>query len=104
MCSVDELSKLVNVSDTTVYRDLISLKNTGFILKVHGGAIWAEDNIESDNKVEHRINVRLRKEVEEKAEIGKKAAQLIGDETSIFLDHHRHVFILPELPNENINI
>jgi DeoR family fructose operon transcriptional repressor len=87
MCSVNELSKFLNVSDTTVHRDLITLKNTGFILKVHGGAVWVEDNIETNNKLEHRINVRLRREVEEKEEIAKKAAQLINDETSIFLDH-----------------
>ena len=100
MCSIDELSKLLNVSDTTVYRDLISLKNTGFILKVHGGAIWVEDNIESNNKVEHRINVRLRREVEEKAEIGKKAAQFISDETSIFLDHSSTcIYLAKELAN-----
>jgi DeoR family fructose operon transcriptional repressor len=87
MCSVNELSKFLNVSDTTIHRDLITLRNTGFILKVHGGAIWVEDNIETNNKVEHRINVRLRREVEEKEEIAKKAAQLINDETSVFLDH-----------------
>lgn len=100
MCSVNELSKFLNVSDTTVHRDLITLKNTGFILKVHGGAIWVEDNIETNNKVEHRINVRLRREIEEKAEIGKKAAQLIGDETSIFLDHSSTcVYLAKELAN-----
>ncbi len=87
MCSVNELSKLVDVSDTTIHRDLITLRNTGFVLKVHGGAVWVEDNIETNNKVEHRVNVRLRKEVEEKEEIAKKAAQLISDETSVFLDH-----------------
>lgn len=87
MCSVSELSKFLNVSDTTIHRDLITLKNTGFILKVHGGAVWVEGNIETNNKVEHRINIRLRKEVEEKEEIAKKAAQLVNDETSIFLDH-----------------
>jgi DeoR family fructose operon transcriptional repressor len=87
MCSVNELRKFLNVSDTTVHRDLITLKNTGFILKVHGGAVWVEDNIETNNKVEDRINVRLKREVEEKEEIAKKAAQLINDETSVFLDH-----------------
>lgn len=87
MCSVNELSKFLNVSDTTVHRDLITLKSTGFILKVHGGAVWVEDNVETNNKVEHRINIRLRREVEEKEEIAKKAAQLVNDETSVFLDH-----------------
>ncbi len=98
MCSVNELSKLVDVSDTTIHRDLITLRNTGFVLKVHGGAVWVEDNIETNNKVEHRINVRLRKEVEEKEEIAKKAAQLISDETSVFLDHSSTcIFLAREL-------
>jgi len=86
-CSVNELSKLLNVSDTTIYRDLINLKDTRFVSKVHGGAVWVEESVENNNKVEHRINVRLRREVEEKQEIAKKALQFIGDETSIFLDH-----------------
>ena len=102
MCSVSELSKFLNVSDTTIYRDLIHLKNTGFVLKVHGGAIWVEENNESNGKVEHRINVRLGKEVEEKREIARKAAQLISDETSIFLDHSSTcIYLAKELASRN---
>lgn len=87
MCSVIELSKLLNVSEITIHRDLLNLENEGFVSKVHGGAILAKNTDESINKVDQSINVRLGRNMEEKKEIAKKALKLISDETSIFLDH-----------------
>lgn len=87
MCSVMELSKLLNVSDITIHRDLLNLEDHGFIAKVHGGAVLAKNTNESINKVDQSINVRLGRNVEEKKEIAKKALHLINDEICIFLDH-----------------
>jgi|GEM_PF-332959 len=85
MCSVIELSKLLNVSEITIHRDLLNLENNGLIAKVHGGAILTKDG--NINKIGMSINLRLVRDVEEKKEIARKALQLIRDETSIFLDH-----------------
>jgi DeoR/GlpR family transcriptional regulator of sugar metabolism len=87
MCSVIELSKLLNVSEITIHRDLLNLEKDGFVTKVHGGAFLAKNTDESINKVDQSINVRLGRNVDEKREIAKKALCLIKDEISIFLDH-----------------
>lgn len=80
--SISELSSLFNVSPVTIHRDLIELEKEGSVSKIHGGAMLVENN-----KMEPRINVRLKRNLGEKKEIAEKAVRLINDETSIFLDH-----------------
>lgn len=95
--SVSELSNLFSVSPVTIHRDLIALEKEGDVSKIHGGAMIVEKN-----KVEPRINVRLKKNREEKKEIAKKAARLVKDETSIFLDHSSTcIYLSREISSKN---
>ena len=95
--SVSELSSLFNVSPVTIHRDLIALEKEGDVLKIHGGATLVEKN-----KLEPRINVRLKRNREEKKEIAKKAARLVKDETSIFLDHSSTcIYLSREISSKN---
>src|SRR5512141_2018704 len=80
--SVSELSNLFHVSPVTIHRDLIELEKSGSVSKIHGGAMLVENG-----KLEPRVNVRLKRNMDEKREIARKAVKLIHDETSIFLDH-----------------
>jgi DeoR/GlpR family transcriptional regulator of sugar metabolism len=89
--SISELSKLFHVSPVTIHRDLIELEKAGSVSKIHGGAMLVENG-----KVEPRVNVRLKRNMEEKREIARKAVKLIHDETSIFLDHSSTCFYLAE--------
>lgn len=86
-CTVTELSKLLGVSGITIHRDLANLESSGNIRRVHGGATIADPPPGGDPKGEHRVNIRLGMQVEEKMAIARRAVQLIRDETSIFIDH-----------------
>jgi DeoR/GlpR family transcriptional regulator of sugar metabolism len=95
--SISELSNLFNVSEVTIHRDLKELEKARYISKVHGGAILVEND-----KAEARMNVRLKRNMEEKREIAEKSIRLIDDDTSIFLDQSSTCFYLAkELSKRN---
>jgi DeoR/GlpR family transcriptional regulator of sugar metabolism len=77
---VSELSKLLDVSEATVRRDLDKLDGKSQIQRIHGGAILIE-------KSDPEPPVILRKTLmsDEKERIGKAAANLINEHETIFL-------------------
>ena len=78
---VNEVSKILNVTEETIRRDLDTLNEKRLLKRTHGGAISIEDN-----KSELSFNVRKEKNIEEKITIAKKAASLINNGDTIFLD------------------
>lgn len=77
---VSELSKLLEVSEATIRRDLDNLHEKGQILRVHGGAVKNEIS-------EPELPVILRKAemADEKKRIGKAMANLINENETVFL-------------------
>ncbi len=68
-------------SESTIRRDLSTLEEAGFLIRVHGGAkrnysVSAEDRMED----------KTSKNVRDKQRIAEKAAQLVSDQDIIFLD------------------
>lgn len=99
-CTVRELSQLLGVSEITINRDLVRLEDDGGIQRVHGGATFVGSNRIEESKAEHRVQIRLGMHVEEKMAIARKAAQLIRDETSIFIDHSSSsIYLAREIMN-----
>jgi DeoR/GlpR family transcriptional regulator of sugar metabolism len=97
---VKELSRLLRVSEITVNRDLALLENDGIIRRVHGGATIIESARGEELKAEHRVQIRMGMQVEEKMAIAKTAVQLIRDETSIFIDHSSSsIYLAREIMN-----
>jgi len=78
--TVAELMNGLDVSDETVRRDLKDLEAQGLLRRIHGGAIGVAP-IRDDP-----ISQRAQKNAKEKVSIALKAAELISDHTSIFLD------------------
>lgn len=78
---VSEISKLFNVSEETIRRDLESLENEGVLERNYGGAIIVENNVPV-----HPLSVRYCENINEKKLIGKKAAELIRDGDIIIFD------------------
>ncbi len=74
------LSNLANTSESTVRRDLKQLEKNGLVKIEHGGATYI------GNHLELTMPLRYKKNIEEKDEIGKKAASLIRDNDCIFID------------------
>ena len=84
---VDELAKLFNISESTIRRDLIELSKQNKLIKVHGGATATNyaGNITFD-RVDKDYFFRENLEKEKKELIARKAASLIKDGASVYLD------------------
>lgn len=74
---VTRLSELLNVSQVTIRKDLIVLEQSGMLIREHG---YATLNNSDD------INKRLAYHFEQKMQIVKKAAQLVEDGETIFIE------------------
>lgn len=79
--SVIDLAQRLNVSEMTIRRDLVDLEKEGQIRRTHGGAVSARGR-----SFEPALILRESQHKEEKALIGKMAAELIADGDSIALD------------------
>ncbi len=80
--SVSALSRLFNVSEITIRRDLKQLQDEGFLEKVHGGAIAKELKEEY-----HPIYLEdIKKNKDKKEKIAKEASKLISDGDSIIIE------------------
>lgn len=71
------LSTLLNVSQVTIRKDLIALEQSGMLVREHG---YATLNNSDD------INKRLAFHFEQKMQIVKRAAQLVEDGETIFIE------------------
>lgn len=78
---VKELSKLCNVTEDCIRKDLTYLENQGQLKKIYGGAI--KNRITTHN---FQISDRVDKNTETKRIIARKALSLINDGDTIFLD------------------
>lgn len=78
--SVAELSDVFDVSEVTIRHDLEALSQRGLILRTRGGAIA------TNAQPEFSFDVRLQQRSQEKARIGRRAAELVSPGDIIFLD------------------
>lgn len=79
--SLDELAELVDVSVSTIRRDLDALEQTGGVRRTHGGARLASPRSE-----EWVFTARNTHQVEEKEAIGRAAAALLASGQTVILD------------------
>lgn len=78
---VPELAKQFDVTTETIRSDLEKLEKQGVLVRTYGGATLVESR-EADMEIHKRDTVNF----EGKQSIGIKAAELIGDGETIFLD------------------
>ncbi len=81
--TVAEVRDLLNISESTVRRDIIVLDREGKLTKVFGGAVKAEHKVTA-----HEYTVAQKEDInrEEKRKIAKYAASLILPEDFVYLD------------------
>ncbi|NLI24367.1 MAG: DeoR/GlpR transcriptional regulator [Bacteroidales bacterium] len=79
---VHELSKVFNVSEVTVRNDLEQLEKKHLLLRIRGGAIKTDGGVGIDIHLSDKDKLHY----QEKARIGKRAAELIKDHDTIILD------------------
>jgi len=75
-----DLVQALGVTDETIRRDLARLAEQGLVRRAHGGALAVRPSDETDTAF------RLREHAVEKAAIGRRAAELVKDGSSIILD------------------
>ncbi|MFZ2372020.1 MAG: DeoR/GlpR family DNA-binding transcription regulator, partial [Trichococcus flocculiformis] len=68
-------------SESTIRRDLSTLEEAGFLIRIHGGAKRSY-NVSAEDRMEDKTS----KNVRDKQRIAEKAAQLVSDQDIIFLD------------------
>lgn len=87
--TIQDDARSLGVSVVTLHRDLEELATEGMVRKVRGGAIFT-----GKSSIETHFDIRLRVNVSEKEEIARKAAAVVADDTSIFLDHSSTAYFL----------
>jgi DeoR/GlpR family transcriptional regulator of sugar metabolism len=79
--ALDELAQVINVSESTLRRDLDHLARQGVLKRTHGGAIFTGDGVALP-----ALEERSASQLEEKREIARAAAARIRDGEAILLD------------------
>lgn len=90
--SLPQLAESLSVSESTVRRDLDKLRQSGEIFRTHGGAYATN----SDDVSFPFFDSNLSKNVMEKKNIAKKAAELIESGQSILLDGGTTTYLLAQ--------
>lgn len=79
--TVSDLSQLLNVSESTIRRDLSLLEKRGLVKRTHGGAVPAAGTAFEPSFIQKEIEF-----IKEKESIGRKAAEMIEEGETIILD------------------
>ncbi|NHM32469.1 DeoR/GlpR transcriptional regulator [Bacillus sp. C11] len=96
---IAELSERFNVSEMTLRRDLDILSQKGVIKRIRGGAIKI-----NQGSYEMPFEMRYEKEFEEKNSISKKAASMIRDGETVFIDTGTTALAVAEELKERNNL
>lgn len=99
--SVDKLTKLLYVSQSTIRRDLTEMEKKGLVKRTYGGVVLQESpNEETSLLLRETINVR------EKKKIAEIASHLLKDNLSVFIDSSSTcTYLVPYMKNfKNLNI
>lgn len=99
--SVDKLTKILYVSQSTIRRDLTEMEKRGLVKRTYGGVVLQE----SPNE-ETSLLLRETTNVKEKKKIAEIASRLLKDNLSIFIDSSSTcTYLVPYMRNfKNLNI
>ncbi len=97
--SVDELAKKCDCSAVTVRRALQDLQNEGLVVRTPGGAL-AVDHIGVEVAFPERLTINSH----QKKRIARKAADLIEDNSVIFMDNGSSVYLLADYIGDKKNL
>ncbi|MDD6156668.1 MAG: DeoR/GlpR family DNA-binding transcription regulator [Lachnospiraceae bacterium] len=81
--TVTEIREALHASESTVRRDITALHNASKLIKVFGGAVSIENNFSAD---EPTVAQKADLNREEKQQIGRYAASLIGRDEFVYID------------------
>lgn len=94
---VSDLCERFDASEATIRRDLDQLEESGFVKRIHGGAVAVKEPGE-----EQAVLQRLDWQAEEKRIIAREASSLVNDGDTIFLGSGSTVlYMLPDLKEKS---
>ncbi|MEG0249539.1 MAG: DeoR/GlpR family DNA-binding transcription regulator [Peptostreptococcus sp.] len=94
-----DLVSELDVSESTIRRDLDELEEKGLVKRVHGGAVGTQSNFTSDNTITERITQYS----SEKKRIAKYCSDFIEDGDFIYLDSGTTTYeLIPYLKDKNV--
>lgn len=94
---VSQLSRMFNVSEETIRRDLDKLEKDGLLKKLHGGAVPIDiTNVDNIKPIKERIE----ENIDEKAVIARLAYELIEDGDTLILDTGSTILQLAKILDE----
>lgn len=98
--TLDELTSILETSESTVRRDLDELESEGFLKRVHGGAELPYSLGQELSNQEKAI-----KNVQKKLDIARQTAKLIAKQDVIFIDAGTTTELLIDfLPHEQLTV
>jgi DeoR family transcriptional regulator, fructose operon transcriptional repressor len=95
---IQDLIQLTNASESTIRRDLTYLEKSKFLKRVHGGASRLQGKLEEPSMTE-----KSSKNIQNKRQISKFAADLIEEGDCIYLDAGSTIYeMIPFLPKNTV--
>jgi len=95
MSDLDTLASELQVSQSTVRRDLEQLEQKGLVTRTHGGAIWVGDRESATtNARPYAFDQRMEFQVDAKRKIARAARKLVKPGETILLDGGTTTFYL----------
>jgi DeoR/GlpR family transcriptional regulator of sugar metabolism len=99
MSDLDSLSSELNVSQSTIRRDVELLVRSGLVKRTHGGVIWVGDGAGgagANGTRPYAFDQRMGYQVEAKRQIARAAAKLVRPGQTILIDGGTTTFYLAE--------
>jgi len=93
--SIEDLMKIINVSRSTIRRDLLDLEHMNKLIRARGGAISNKNGTSHEPEVEYRKGLQQ----EEKHRIAEAALEYVHERDTILLDSGTTTFELAKLLN-----
>lgn len=100
MVEVSKLSRLFNVTEMTIRRDLDDLVQRKVAIRSHGGAMLPPENVLSERSYDMRIMINQK----EKEAIAREATALINDGDRVFFDSSTTVYCLAQMISNTQNL
>ncbi len=92
IASLSELTQVTGASEATVRRDLVLLEGGGFLTRTRGGA----RAVRRPSTLEDEFEIRQSRDRREKRLIGQRAAELLTDGMTVFLNDGTSAFALAQ--------
>lgn len=96
MSDLDTLSAELNVSQSTIRRDVEMLEQAGVVERTHGGVIWLGDRAAATATGPYAFHQRMNFRADAKRRIAKAAAQLIQPGQTLLIDGGTTTFYLAQ--------